>query len=106
MLKEEQVSCKTLLLPGDCRPNRLQAQTIITYGLSATDTLTLSSLEQPVLCVQRALPCCGGHVIEPQEFPLPGLPGSAQALLPLLGLSLLLRGNPRFWQEKKSGNIP
>ena len=56
---------------------------------AARDSLTLSSLAEPVLCVQRALPRPDGAVIDPQEFPLPPLPGPAEALLPILGLRLL-----------------
>lgn len=86
----EQVRCLLLLAPGEhvylggIRPER-----VVTYGLSPRDSLTLSSLTEPVLCVQRALPRPDGLVIEPQEFPLPGLPAPAEELLPLLGLRLL-----------------
>ena len=57
----------------------------MTYGLSHRDSLTLSSLAEPVLCVQRRLPRPDGGFIEPQEFPLPDLPAPAAELLPLLG---------------------
>ena len=63
---------------------------MITCGLSPRDSLTLSSLTEPVLCVQRSLPRPDGAVIEPQEVPLPPLPGPPEELLPLLGLRLLL----------------
>lgn len=58
-------------------------------GLSHRDSLTLSSLSEPVLCVQRALPRLEGGSVEPQEIPLPPLPGEAETLLPLLGMRLL-----------------
>ena len=77
------------LIPGDSPPP-LRAETVITCGLSPRDSLTLSSLTEPVLCVQRSLPRPDGAVIEPQEFPLPSLPGPPEELLPLLGLRLLL----------------
>ena len=86
-------SCRTLLVPGDLDPAVLQwiqAERVITYGLSQRDSLTLSSLSSPVLCVQRTLPRPDGGAIESQEFPLPPLPGPAERLLPLLGLRLLL----------------
>lgn len=89
---EGAVRCRTLLVPGDCAaalPARFQPETVISYGLSPRDSLTLSSLTEPVLCVQRALPRPDGAVVEPQEFPLPPLPGPPEDLLPLLGLRLL-----------------
>ncbi|WP_455581361.1 hypothetical protein [Dysosmobacter sp.] len=82
------VHCRLLLLPGESVPLPA-AQTIISYGLSHRDSLTLSSLQEPVLCIQRALPRPDGTLIEPQELPLPHLPGHPLALLPLLGLRLL-----------------
>ena len=65
--------CRVLLVPGDCTAplERITAETVVTYGLSSRDSLTLSSLAEPVLCVQRQLPRPGGGVLEPQEFPLP-----------------------------------
>ena len=83
--------CRVLLVPGDWAPSldRITAETVVTYGLSHRDSLTLSSLTEPVLCVQRRLPRPDGGFIEPQEFPLPDLPAPAAELLPLLGLRLL-----------------
>ena len=88
----EPVICRILLVPGDCRPvlARVRAETVVTFGLSPRDSLTLSSLAEPVLCVQRALPRPDGSVIDPQEFPLPRLPAPVEELLPVLGLRLLL----------------
>lgn len=87
-LKGAVLRCHILLLPGDQPPPR-GAGTVISCGLSPRDSLTLSSLAEPVLCIQRALPRPDGTVIEPQEFPLPPLPGPPETLLPLLGLRLL-----------------
>lgn len=86
---EAAVRCRILLSPGNSAPP-VQAGAVITYGLSPRDSLTLSSLAEPVLCVQRRLPRPDGTEIEPQEFPLSPLPGPAEELLPLLGLRLLL----------------
>lgn len=85
------VICRILLVPGDCRPvlNAIQAEAVVSCGLSPRDSLTLSSLTEPVLCVQRALPRLDGSVIDPQEFPLPPLPAPAETMLPVLGLRLL-----------------
>ena len=76
--------CRVLLAPGDCGPELATsaAETVVTYGLSARDSLTLSSLTEPVLCVQRRLPRPDGGFVEPQEFPLPwsaGAGGGASA---------------------------
>lgn len=84
-----QIRCQRLLLPGDC-PVYAQAQVVISYGLSARDSLTLSGVRQPVLCIQRTLPGPGGTPLEPQEIPLGYLPGPPETLLGLLGLRLLL----------------
>lgn len=84
-----EAACRILLTPGDCPPP-FPAETVITYGLSPRDSLTLSSLAEPLLCVQRRLPRPDGAVVEPQEFPLPQLPGPPELFLPLLGLKLLL----------------
>lgn len=85
------IICRFLLAPGELPvlPHRIQAETVISYGLSPRDSLTLSSLAEPVLCIQRALPRLDGAVIDAQEVPLPPLPAPAEALLPLLGLRLL-----------------
>ena len=96
----EPACCALLLAPGDSRPAHIRAERVVTYGLSPRDSLTLSSLAEPVLCVQRALPRLDGTVIEPQEFPLPPLPFPAAELLPLLGVRLLrmpLTDSPFSW---------
>lgn len=96
------IVCRLLLAPGDAQPlpPQVQAETVISYGLSPRDSLTLSSLTEPVLCVQRALPRPDGTAVDAQEFPLPPLPGPPEALLPLLGLWLLqmsLTEPPFLW---------
>lgn len=102
-LSNEKIRCQVLLVPGDCTTEqltRVQAENVISYGLSPRDSLTLSSLAEPVLCIQRALPRPDGGVIEPQELPLPGLPEPAVRLLPLLGVQLLhipLTGEISLW---------
>ena len=91
-LRGAELSCGLLLTPGNCPAewlSRIRADFAVSYGLSARDSLTFSSLEEPVLCVQRALPGPDGTVIEPQEIPLPGLPAPVERYLPLLGLWLL-----------------
>lgn len=90
-LGSQRITCRVLLAPGDCGAalDHVRAEAVVSCGLSPRDSLTLSSLAEPVLCVQRALPRLDGTVIDPQEVPLPPLPGPAEAMLPLLGLCLL-----------------
>ena len=89
-----EVACGTLLLPGEePLPPHLRAERVVTYGLSPRDSITLSSLTEPVLCVQRALPLACGGVLEPQEFPMPGV-SALQTLLPWVGVRLLWTGSP------------
>ena len=93
MLAELDVRARLLLLPGSCGTGCFRAETVVTYGLSPRDSITFSSLREPVLCVQRALPLACGGMLEPQEFPLPGLAG-AEELLPCAGARLLWTGSP------------
>ena len=93
MLAGQAVTAAVLLLPGDCGANGFRAEIVVTYGLSPRDSITFSSLREPVLCVQRALPLLRGGVLEPQEFPLPGLAG-AEGLLPCVSARLLWTGSP------------
>lgn len=89
-IRDRSLRCRCLLMPGEWeRLPRMEAEHIITYGLSPRDTLTLSSLETPVLCIQRTLPGICGSEIEPQEIPLPRFSVPAESLLALLGLRLL-----------------
>ena len=102
LLGETAAMCRVLLAPGDraLSLEHVSAETVVTYGLSHRDSLTLSSLAEPVLCVQRQLPRPDGTVIEPQQFPLPALPGPAAELLPLLGarpLRLPQTADPFLW---------
>lgn len=97
--------CRILLIPGDCDGKLsalLGAETVVSYGLSPRDSLTLSSLTEPVLCVQRALPRVDGGMVEPQELPLGDLPGRAEELLPLLGAWLLTESG----EEDFLGDFP
>ena len=93
ILAGEQVEAELLLAPGDCSLAGFSAETVVTYGLSPRDSITLSSLTEPVLCVQRALPLACGGVLEPQEFPMPGV-SALQTLLPWVGVRLLWTGSP------------
>lgn len=97
------VSCACLLVEGICPAELLSSVKtahVVTYGMSPRDSLTLSSLQEPVLCVQRSLQRPDGAVMEPQELPLKDLPLPPEQMLPLLGLRLLqmpLTGKPFLW---------
>ena len=90
------LSCRELLLPGECRTAAVPAETVVTYGLSRRDSLTLSSREGERLwcALQRELVTLDGAVVERQEFPVLPPPG----LEPLSALAaagaLLLLGVP------------
>ena len=94
------ISCACLLVEGNCPVELLSSVKtahVVTYGMSSRDSLTLSSLQEPVLCVQRSLIRPDRTVIEPQELPLRELPLPPEQMLPLLGLRLLqmpLTGKP------------
>ena len=98
--QEVPISCACLLVEGTCPAELLSSVKtahVVTYGMSPRDSLTLSSLQEPVLCVQRSLIRPDGTVIEPQELPLGELPLPPEQMLPLLGLQLLqmpLTGKP------------
>ena len=92
LLSVQRVRCRIVLLGGGSPPELaagLGAESVITYGLSQRDSLTLSSTRTPTLCVQRALSRPDGGTVEPQEIPLGSLPAPAETLLPLLGAWLL-----------------
>lgn len=72
------VTAGILLLPGDCPRSDLRAGTVVTYGLSPRDSITLSSLREPgAVRPAGRCRCCAGGVLEPQEFPLPGVEGAS-----------------------------
>mgnify|MGYP001077414594 CR=1 FL=1 len=73
------VTAGILLLPGDCPRSDLRAGTVVTYGLSPRDSITLSSLREPVLCVQRTLPLLGGGIGATGISPAGGRGGGASA---------------------------
>ena len=63
------VDCDTLVLPADCAvPPQLRAAQVIDCGLSLRDTLTVSSMEQGLLCLQRRIVTLSGALLEPQEL--------------------------------------
>lgn len=105
MLRNLRIRSEVLLIPGDALHTDFQAETVITYGLSPRDSLTFSSLTEPVLCVQRKLPLFHGGSLEPQEFPMPGI-HEAVELLPYLGARIFYTGTPYAGTEQKMRKIP
>ena len=87
------IRCDTLLLP-DGVGLVYQARQAVSYGLSEKNSLTLSGMEHPFLCVQRQLQAVNGQTVEMQELPLPlGWSNySDEQQLFLAGVHLLLEG--------------
>ena len=89
---------RTVLLPGDAPVAAgREAASVVTYGLSPRDTLTLSSQQGPLLwvAVQRQLVTVDGRVVERQEFPARvGAHLGEQAALAVTGALLLLGAPP------------
>lgn len=93
----EKVSCGILLVPGKyasraakpCSP-----ECIVAYGMSARDTITLSSIEEKsaVVALQRELPTLGGAVLDRQEIPVKSSSvTSPEELMAVVG-SILIMG--------------
>ena len=64
--------CRALLVPGDMEKWDIEADMVISYGLSSKDTITLSSIDGDdcVVAVQRGFDTLKGDAVEPQEFPV------------------------------------
>ncbi len=98
------IQCRTVLLCGASGPlaRNLHAESAVSYGTSARDTLTLSSLEGDQLCaaLQRELVTVQGRVVERQELVLP-FPAGASPLpwLAAVGALLLLGVTPEELME-------
>ena len=88
-------ACGTVLLPSDwtaLTSRQIRAERVVSCGLSARDSLTVSSMgeREAVVCVQRALLRPDGAQVEPQELPVNRSGGLAEDLLAVIGLGLLL----------------
>lgn len=88
-------ACGTVLLPSEWTAltvRQIRAERVVSCGLSPRDSLTLSSIgdQNAVVCVQRALLRPDGAQVEPQELPVSRPGGSAEDLLAVIGLGLLL----------------
>lgn len=102
------MACRTVLLPGQIRGKLegLQAASVVSYGVSSRDSLTLSSCRGKRLCValQRELVTVEGQVVERQEFPVLRVHGMGpMPNLAVIGTLLLLGVPPEELME--GGNI-
>ena len=83
--------CKVLLLPGGVFPDFAYADSVVTYGMGAHDTLTLSSIggESCVLSLRRELVTADGRILDRQELNVHG-GGTIDERLTCFGTALLL----------------
>ena len=88
------LSCRTALLPGGLSSltRGLPAGTVLSYGASPRNTLTLSSLDElrSSVAVQREFFTLDGQTVERQELILPRDGRSPDLLLAETGTALLL----------------
>ena len=86
--------CRTALLPGGraALTRLLPAGTVLSYGASSRNTLTLSSLDgdRASVAVQREFITLDGRTVERQELILPYDGGAPELLLAQAGAALLL----------------
>ena len=89
-----QLSCRTALLPGGlpALTRALPAGTVLSYGASSRNTLTLSSLDQDraSVAVQREFAALDGRAVDRQELVLSWSGRSPDLLLAETGVALLL----------------
>ena len=88
------INCRTALLPGgrSALTRLLPAVTVLSYGASSRNTLTLSSLDESraSVAVQREFLSLDGHAVERQELVLPCDGCAPDLLLAEAGAALLL----------------
>lgn len=86
--------CRTALLPGglSALTRALPADTVVSYGSSSRNTLTLSSLEErrAAVAVQREFVSLEGRAVERQELVLPYGGQAPDLFLAEIGAALLL----------------
>ena len=88
------LTCRTALLPGgrSTLTRALPAGTVLSYGASGRNTLTLSSLDElrASVAVQREFAALDGRTVERQELVLPCAGLTPDLLLAEAGAALLL----------------
>ena len=97
------LNCRTALLPGGMAAltRSLPAGTILSYGPSPRNTLTLSSLDgqRASVAVQREFVALDGRAVERQELILPCDGRAPDLLLAAAGAALLLGRLPEDASE-------
>lgn len=96
---DRQVNCRTLLAPGGAKKlmKSINADSVISYGLSDRDSLTLSSIgdDAIVLALQREISTLGGVTLDRQELPVRRKTGvTDESMLGAAGTLLILGLNP------------
>ena len=93
------LACRMALLPGGLSSltRGLPAETVLSYGASPRNTLTLSSLDElrASVAVQREFISLDGRAVERQELILPWRGSSPDLLLAEAGAALLLGRLPQ-----------
>jgi hypothetical protein len=93
-----ELSCDILLTPGKSPPkNKISAATLISYGMSDRDTLTLSSIDSDCLMVtlQRETTAVTGRGLDRQDIPIKRESGvSPEVMLAAAGALLLIGISP------------
>ncbi len=90
-------SCGALLSPGGYGADRIKTDSVVSYGMSARDSLTYSSVKRGIctVAVMRELETFSGAVVERQEIPALIPEGvSEEGALAVFGCLLLLGAPP------------
>jgi hypothetical protein len=88
--------CGILLMPGTAAHlvSGLRSSCIVSYGMSKSDSVTLSSIDDDslVLSLQRELPTLSGGHLERQDIPIGRAPGTDAGDVLASGTALLMLG--------------
>ena len=88
------LACRTALIPGglSALTRALPADTVLSYGSSSRNTLTLSSLDggRVSVAIQREFVALNGRAVERQELVVPSDGRPPDLLLAQAGAALLL----------------
>jgi len=70
ILPADQVSCKILIIPEDTIINNALAKSVVSYGMSQRNTVTLSSTQDAdhIVALQRDVAALEGTLVLRQEF--------------------------------------